>query len=306
MAAMLITGRDRVSLKNEGKATLSLSELTDLVEEVGFDRFDKAGGFEERAYWPGDAAAQYREQGSMQGLINVWEFWRKQHEAGWLESQLKSSSMDLETREIIRQKVTLDATGWEKHMAELRDQAKAVTEPDLWQSVRYTNPLQPVVGISLYEALAYCHWLRQLTGQRYTLPNELQWGAAARGLGNEPRRYAWEGGFRRDYANCRDEDKQILVGAPTPVGLYEQGKTTDHGLYDMTGSIWEWTSSLWRAAPPYDTQVLEHMDDGTSPRVVLGGSWDSFPRRARSACRSRDLPGDCLNELGCRVCVLPR
>ena len=34
MAAMLITGSDRVTLKNEGKATLSLSELTDLVDQT--------------------------------------------------------------------------------------------------------------------------------------------------------------------------------------------------------------------------------------------------------------------------------
>ncbi len=152
--------------------------------------FKQDRGYLEPTFWPGDAASQYRQQGSQQGNINIWKFWHEQHEDGRLESQLEQSSMDLDTRELIRQKVTLDQAGWDAHLSELRSQAAAVTEPAFWQQGRYTNPLQPVVGISLFEALAYCCWLSQVTGQRYILPNELQWEAAARGLGDKPRRFA--------------------------------------------------------------------------------------------------------------------
>jgi formylglycine-generating enzyme required for sulfatase activity len=40
---------------------------------------------------------------------------------------------------------------------------------------------QPVVGITWYEALAYCRWLSEKTGRSYSLPNEAQWEKACRG-----------------------------------------------------------------------------------------------------------------------------
>ncbi len=130
-------------------------------------------------------------------------------------------------------------------------------------------------------------------------------GSRRPGFRRQAPSFRLKGEFQRDYANCRDQDDKILVGASSPVGLYEQGKTPDHGLYDMTGNIWEWTSSLWCEAPPYDTQVLEHLDDGASPRVVRGGSWSYVHRDARAAVRNLGRPGGRSSNVGGRVCVLP-
>ncbi len=250
--------------------------------------FIEAGGYSEPYWWRGEAAEAFFEgRGTNEGLAQTWIFWRGEREAGRLEERLEESSEDPEIRDLIREKTGLDDKAWEDHLAEVRSQSERVTEPAFWGVSRYDNPLQPVVGISLFEALAYCHWLSELAGERYTLPHELQWEAAARGLGKRPRRYAFGEKLNPDVCNIRED--RSWIGMSTPVGLYEQGKAPDTGLYDMTGNVWEWTTSAWRDEPPYDTDPLDGLDDGTQPRVVRGGAWDGILRLSRSRSSRRPL-----------------
>ena len=137
----------------------------------------------------------------MEGQIVAWENWRKWSEDGSIQEKMEASSMDPETQALIRQKTSLASAHWQEHLSDLRSKATPVTESAFWRLQRFNNALQPVVGISLFEALAYCHWLSELTGERYSLPHELQWGAAARGAGTAgPRRYAWGDDFVQDVA----------------------------------------------------------------------------------------------------------
>jgi formylglycine-generating enzyme required for sulfatase activity len=53
--------------------------------------------------------------------------------------------------------------------------------PAYWDDPRYNDPAQPVVGVSWYEATAYCAWLSDQTGMDVRLPTEGEWEAAARG-----------------------------------------------------------------------------------------------------------------------------
>jgi formylglycine-generating enzyme required for sulfatase activity len=60
-----------------------------------------------------------------------------------------------------------------------------VLEPQNWPRQRWT-PSRPVVGISWYEAVAYCRWLSEQAGirapeERFRLPTEGEWTMAARG-----------------------------------------------------------------------------------------------------------------------------
>ena len=51
-------------------------------------------------------------------------------------------------------------------------------------------PRHPVVGITWTDAVAYCKWLSERTGETYHLPTEAQWEKSARG-GLEDKLFFW-------------------------------------------------------------------------------------------------------------------
>ena len=62
--------------------------------------------------------------------------------------------------------------------------------PLYWQDRNLNAPNQPVVGVTWFDAVAFCQWLTKVTGVTYKLPTEDQWEAASRGgLVGQP--YPW-------------------------------------------------------------------------------------------------------------------
>ncbi len=106
---------------------------------------------------------------------------------------------------------------------------------------------QPVVGISWYAARAYAIWLSHRADKpdSFRLPSEVEWQWAAGGkresTPQEVRQYPWADENRKPDSKLLNYDKN--VGTTTPVGSYPAGATPE-GLYDMAGSVWEWTDSL--------------------------------------------------------------
>ena len=140
----------------------------------------------------------------------------------------------------------------------------------------------PVVYISWYDAIAYCQWLSEKTGEPWRLPTEAEWEKAARGV--DGRIYPW-GNVRPDRTRCNFNRN---VGDTTPVGEFPAG-ASPYGVLDMAGNVWEWTSSLYK---PYPYNFKDGREDAKANgrRVLRGGSWDYRSSLVRSAFRGDFIP----------------
>jgi formylglycine-generating enzyme required for sulfatase activity len=136
----------------------------------------------------------------------------------------------------------------------------------------------------------------------YTLPSEVMWEAAARGFAG--REYAYEGAY--DNGRCNTFESHIW--GTTPVGVFPQG-CTPTGIHDMSGNVWEWTTTLWGKSfqnpdfryPYVPDDGRENLEDGVSRRVLRGGSWNDDALGARAAYRNFIRPDSRDRYLGFRV-----
>ncbi len=160
------------------------------------------------------------------------------------------------------------------------------TEPEDWpDQLEYPN--RPVVGVSWFEAAAYCAW----AGGR--LPTEAEWERAVRGT--KGRRFPWG----KEDADASRLNFEHNVGHPTPVGIYPMGATPE-GLEDMAGNVWEWCGD-WYGDYPSDFQDNPKGPKTGASRVLRGGSWAYNQDVCRAAIRDWNLPEDRDGHVGFRV-----
>ncbi|HEX4952978.1 MAG TPA: SUMF1/EgtB/PvdO family nonheme iron enzyme [Thermoanaerobaculia bacterium] len=165
--------------------------------------------------------------------------------------------------------------------------------PRLWRNTAFNRALQPVVGISWYEALAYCAWLtdswrssRQIgADEEARLPSVAQWQRVAAGEGNRP--FPWPGAFEPSFANTKESG----LGQTTPVNMYPQGATPEEEVFDLAGNVWEWTAE-------------PHREDAGA-KVLAGGSWWNDKDAAGTAARLRFHPLVWIYNIGFRLVVVP-
>jgi formylglycine-generating enzyme required for sulfatase activity len=208
------------------------------------------------------------------------------------------------------------------------------TAPYRWNDSRFHKPNSPVVGITWFEAVAYCNWLNAKVGQwvngsmrsmdaidagmqgysrslapcgRYRLPTEAEWEYAAAGDGNG-RLWAWGDEPKMNdkrlaekiAQRCNARLGENYVSNMTPVGIYLLGATPD-GIFDMAGNVWEWCSSLWDEGQEGRGKNVA----GNPSRVLRGGAWlNAHPLNVRAALRLRNHPDNWWNYVGFRcACV---
>jgi formylglycine-generating enzyme required for sulfatase activity len=163
-------------------------------------------------------------------------------------------------------------------------------EPRCWNETMFNGREQPVTGISWYEAVAFCAWLSETTGERIQLPTEQQWQRAAQG--DTPRDYPW--GNKWDTSRMNHNFEGRGTGRTTPVRKYEGRGDSPYGVVDMSGNVWEWCLTA------YDTGSTDV--NGTDVRTLRGGSW-YFKTSILFRCdhRGRSVPHDGFNNRGFRL-----
>ena len=137
------------------------------------------------------------------------------------------------------------------------------TQPRCWTDAKWNSAEQPVVAVSWYEAVAFCQWLSEATGEQITLPTEAQWQYAAQG--DDGRAYPW--GNEWDADRCNHNVGGQGIRKTTPVQQYEGKGDSPFGVVDMAGNVWEWCLTDW------DNRT-DDMHSVARFRVLRGGSWN--------------------------------
>jgi sulfatase modifying factor 1 len=155
--------------------------------------------------------------------------------------------------------------------------------PPFWTDPRFSDPLQPVVGVSWFDAMDFCRWL----GPGYRLPTEAEWEKAARG-GPDGQRFPWG-----------DEHPGTRFDRPPRVGTTP---ANEFGLTDLSAVCHEWCLD-WHADDTYRTP---RQSDPRGPasgtrRVSRGGAWRHADPWSPVAHRSSLPPRLRYSDYGFRV-----
>jgi formylglycine-generating enzyme required for sulfatase activity len=166
--------------------------------------------------------------------------------------------------------------------------------PPLWFDDKFSDPEQPVVSVSWFEASTYCEWLGARFGRRYRLPTEAEWERAAR-AGVEQKLFPWGEGSPEDVP---DYSRRWKTG-PEQVGRYAPNP---YGLYNLGDNVHEWCSDWFGA--DYYTVSPERNPRGPATgerRSSRGGSWRHHVKVTRCAARSSIPPHMQYADYGFRV-----
>ena len=163
----------------------------------------------------------------------------------------------------------------------------------------------PVVHVSWNDARAYAAW----AGKR--LPTEAEWECAARG-GLVQKRFPWGDELEPAGRHLMNVWQGTFPGHNSCAdGFYglapaKSFKPNGHGLYQMTGNVWEWCWD-WFDAGYYRTAPRDQPPGPATGahRVMRGGSYlchASYCNRYRTDARSSNTPDSSTTNLGFR-CV---
>jgi gliding motility-associated lipoprotein GldK len=210
----------------------------------------------------------------------------------------------------------------------IRDFSYSYNEP---MSKRYfSHPSfgnYPVVGVSWKQATAFCEWRtnylnsfleskKRIAESDFRLPTEAEWEYAARG-GRSQAPYPWGGYYLRNKKGCLLANfKPGRGNYPEDGGFYtvraDAYWPNDFGLYNMSGNVAEWTSSLYYEGA-YNFQhdmnpdIRWNAKDSDPPRmkrkVIRGGSWKDVGYFLQTGARNYEYQDTSKSYIGFR-CVI--
>jgi iron(II)-dependent oxidoreductase len=146
---------------------------------------------------------------------------------------------------------------------------------------------RPREQITWFEARDFC----EKRGAR--LPTEAEWEYAARGPDGLV--YPWGNKFVADNVVflVNSGGRSAYVGS-------KPGGVSWVGALDLSGNVWEWTSSIYRPYPYSATDGRENNSDTISQRGRRGSSWYIYGTTVCAANRYMDDPSFSSSDIGFR------
>lgn len=163
----------------------------------------------------------------------------------------------------------------------------------------------PIVGISWYEANAYCRWLMRhwrdldearasggLWPKRIRLPTEQEWCHAVHGT--QPfKRLPWEKSPLPASSQTEDLSAFANIGKvldrTSPSGMFPKGTSYPFGLVDACGNAWEWQANFF--------------DRSYRALALRGGAYTTSQDDITSDLRACREPMGRDNDVGLRILV---
>lgn len=163
-----------------------------------------------------------------------------------------------------------------------------------------SNSHVAVTGVSFEDAQRYASWLSEATGQFWRLPTDEEWVLAAGsrfdddalGVGPDARDPSkrWIAQYRRE------AEREVANGSdPKVPGYYGEN---EYGVADLSGNVWEWTSSCYVRANVSGTGAIEKVTTTNCGVCVVEGRhrtyMTDFVRDAKSGGCAVGTPPDNL------------
>jgi formylglycine-generating enzyme required for sulfatase activity len=151
----------------------------------------------------------------------------------------------------------------------------------------------PVVNVSVYDAMKFCTWLSKREDKNYYLPTEAEW------------EYACRAGTKTAYyfgANAKPLDDHAWHAGNAGGHTHPAGEKQPNpwGLYDMYGNVWQWCAD---GHGPYQGGHIKDPNSNMDPNkhIARGASWINDARCCRSAVRNIADPATRFSFGGFRV-----
>ncbi len=269
------------------------------VTNAEYALFMAAGGYENEQWWDTpESLAWLRGESIKQQWRDdrkLIQSWSEDYVRGMV-TQNRITSEQAEDWIVIRNWTEEEFEQW---LDDNFPSGKLYRQPEYWDDTRFNNPAHPVVGVTWFEARAYCDWLTANAADEriYRLPTEAEFEAAARG--KKGRMFPDGKVFDVNRSNTFESH----IRSTTPVGIFDNA--TPEGAVDLSGNAYTWTLSI------YDQEKFPYpyrSDDGREDiyqagvrRVLRGGAWYNLQMDARTVARDNFRPAGRGLKFGFRV-----
>jgi serine/threonine-protein kinase len=153
------------------------------------------------------------------------------------------------------------------------------------------HPRWPVIGVSWYDAAAYCDWRAARERRRIRLPTDCEWEKAARGV--DGRAFPWGNRYDASLANMKDSRRERP--APTPVDDFPTD-VSPYGVRGMAGNVRDWTGMEADAGEATTSRAYF---------IIRGGCWGFGPTGDSGHFRFGASPTLVDGQLGFRLACTP-